>query len=121
MRGRRVRISRTDHAQGTGRRHHDQGLGLARSNGAVELLRQLHKEVSFRLVVPVGLLHSAFDVADRAVGAARRVAAERACRQVLLLQNLYGLEVGKFGIARVFENQSLRTIADNNPLAVTYQ
>src|SRR5581483_4214691 len=117
----RLRIGRTDHPQGTGWRHEDQRLGLSGSNSTVELLHQLDKESPLRLLVPIGLLDRAARAADGAVGAARRIGAERMRRRVFLLENLDGLEIGEFRIAGVFENQCLFAIADNDPLAVTYQ
>ena len=117
----RVRIGRAQHAERARRCHDDHGLGLAGGKRGIEMLDELGKEGLFRLRMPVGLLVGAAAVADRAMGTAGRVSAELARWQVLLLEHLERLEVGKFGVAGVFQDERLGAVAHHHPFAVADQ
>ena len=82
---------------------------------------RMNEKRPLRLVVPVSLLDRASRTPDGIVGTARCVGAERVCRQILLFQDFDGLEIGEFGVAGILQDQRLGAVADNNPLAMTYE
>src|SRR5262249_24395123 len=102
-------------------RNHNERLGLPGRNGTTDLLRQMDKKGSFRLVVPVGLLDRAACTPDRIACSARRLSTKCVRRQILLCQHPNGLKIRKFGVADVFKNKGLGPVTNNNPLAMTYQ
>src|SRR5580765_3713676 len=81
----------------------------------------MNKKGPLRLVVPVGLLDRTSRTADGTSGASRRVGAERVRGQISLFQHFDGLQIGKLSVAGIFQDQRLGTVADHNPLAMTYQ
>ena len=68
------------------------------------MLRQLRKEGSFRLIMPVGLLDGAPHVTGGIESTAGRICATRMRRQILLLVNLHRLEVRGPEAHRIFQN-----------------
>src|SRR3974377_2473773 len=90
-----VRLDRAEHAKRARRRHYDQRLGLASGQSSFQLADEINEEGPLGLVVPIGLLDGAADAADRVNEAAGSISAKLVGGQVLLLQNLDHLEIGK--------------------------
>jgi hypothetical protein len=55
------------------------------------------------------------------MGAARFIGAEQVRWQILLLEDLHGLQVGKLDIAGILQNQRFGAITDHNPFAMLDQ
>ena len=79
---------------------------------------ELLQEAFFFLRVPVGLLHRAAPVADRAEGAARRVGAQLVGLRVGMLEDFPGLEIEEFLVADILQHQRLLAVADDDPIAL---
>jgi hypothetical protein len=60
-------------------------------------------------------------VTGRTKDPARRSGAEVVSGQILLLEDLDGLEIGKLGVAGVLQHQRLGAVADHNPFALLDQ
>ena len=84
----------------------------------IETDDQVAQEPLLLLRVPVGLLHRAASMADRAEGAAGRVGAELVRLGIRMFVDFAGLEIEKFFVADVLEHQRLSPIADDDPIAL---
>ena len=78
----------------------------------------MDEKIVLGLVVPIGLRDRAAAVAGGAEGAAGRARAELVGRQILLLEHLEGLQIGKLGVAGILQDQRLGAVANHHPLAL---
>src|SRR5262245_16948501 len=112
------RVGLAQDAERARRRHHDDRLGLARRHRGVETAGKILQEGAFRLVLPVGLLHGAACLPDGIDRAAWDVGALLARLEVLVLIDLLGLQVRKYGIPNILEQQRFLSIAHDHPLVL---
>ena len=104
--------------------NHLSHLTEAKEQPGIDIKKYLFKALSFwylfviRLVVPIGLLHCAAHVANRAEGATRLIRPHLMGFGVVLLVDLPGLKGRRFPIAGVLQHQRLGAVADHDPHAV---
>src|SRR3954449_230557 len=84
----------------------------------VELADQFLQKSFLLLPVPVGLLDRAASASDRAEGPAGLIGAEIGRLRIGMLLDLPGLEVEKFFVPGILQDQRLFPVADDHPIAL---
>src|SRR6478735_3553608 len=79
---------------------------------------QLPQEALLFLGVPIGLLHGAASVADRAERSAGGIGAQLMCLRIGMIEDLPRLEIEEFVVARVLKDERLPAVAHDHPIAL---